>query len=128
MNDSPRFVLPYKRLEEDAVFRQFLRPSERWIAATPILLSGYDDHDTRKRRRLVEKMFRQAGLPQPKSIAEVEGSVKDFIVGSKHGHDKLHRMFCAVESEKAVSGIVAVGTGRYVGLGVFANLPRSGAS
>jgi CRISPR-associated protein Csb2 len=108
--------------EPDAVFAQFLHPSKRWATVTPILLSGYDDHDRRKRRRLLEKMFRHAGVPQPMSITEVKGKVMDFAVGAKHGHDKLHRMFCAVEFEKEVSGVVAVGTGRYVGLGVFANL------
>lgn len=113
--------------EHDAVFAQFLHRSKRWVTATPILVSGHDDHDPRKRRRLFAKMFRHAGLPQPMSIAEVKGNVKDFVVGSKHGQDKLNRMFCAVEFDEEVSGVVAMGTGGYIGLGIFANLGGSAA-
>jgi CRISPR-associated protein Csb2 len=111
--------------EWDGVFAQFLNPSRCWTTVTPILLSGYDDHDPRKRRRLFEKMFRHAGLPQPMSVVELYGNSSDFLVGAKHGHDKLHRIFCAVEFGEEVSGVVAVGTGRYAGLGVFANLTSS---
>jgi CRISPR-associated protein Csb2 len=113
--------------EYDGVFAQFLNPSKRWGTVTPILLSGYDDYDPRKRQRLLDKMFRHAGLPRPKSVVELNGNASDFLVGAKHGHDKLHRIFCAVEFEEEVSGVVAVGTGRYAGLGVFANLTSSAA-
>jgi CRISPR-associated protein Csb2 len=118
------YLLP---TEYDSVFAQFLRPSKCWVAATPVLLSGFDDHDSRKRRKLLAKMFRHAGLPVPVSITEVKDKVRDFIVGTKHRHDKLHRMFCAVEFDTEVNGVISVGTGRYAGLGIFANLPRSNA-
>jgi len=111
--------------EHDAVFAQYLHPSKRWIAATPLLMSGYDDHDARKRRRLIEKMFVHSGLSHPVSISEVKHNVTSYFVGTKHGYDKLNRVFCAVEFAKEVSGIVAAGTGRYVGLGIFANLGGS---
>jgi CRISPR-associated protein Csb2 len=118
------YLLP---AEHDAVFAQYLHPSKRWVAVSPVLLSGHDDRDPRKRRRLLGNMFQHAGLPKPLAVNEVKGNVMDFVVGAKHGHDTLHRMFCAVEFEKEVSGVVAVGTGRYAGLGVFANLRRSDA-
>ena len=108
--------------EYDSVFAQFLQPSRCWATATPVLLSGYDDHDSRKRMRLFAKMFRHAGLPQPISVVGLQGNAGEFVVGAKHGHDKLHRMFCAVEFENEVSGIVSAGSGRYAGLGLFANL------
>jgi CRISPR-associated protein Csb2 len=118
------YLLP---AEYDAVFAQYLHPSKRWTAVSPILLSGHDDRDPRKRRKLLGRTFQHAGLPKPVTITEVKGNVRDFVVGTKHGHDKLHRMLCAVEFEEEVSGVVAVGTGRYAGLGVFANLSRSAA-
>ena len=118
------YILPS---EHDAVFAQFLHPSKRWISATPVLLSGHDDHDPRKRKRLLERMFNHSGLPAPVAIAEIKRKVKDFAVGAKHGHDKLHRMFCAVEFAHEVSGIVSAGTGRYSGLGIFANPTKDAA-
>ena len=108
--------------EYGAVFASFLHPSRKWISVTPVLMSGHDDHDKKKRTRLIEKMFLHAGLPAPKSASEVHGRVGEFKVGSKHGHDKCHRLNLAVEFDREVAGVVNVGTGRFTGLGVFANL------
>jgi CRISPR-associated protein Csb2 len=114
--------------EYDAVFSQFLHPSRRWISVTPVLMSGHDDRNERKRRRLLSKMFRHAGLPIPMAVSRMPAgaaAVTDFKVPSQHGHDKLHRMMCAVEFDTEVAGVVAIGTGRFTGLGVFANLAAS---
>lgn len=114
--------------EHDVVFANFLHPGRRWVTTTPVLVSGYDDHDARKRRRLINKMFVHAGLPEPASIIELKGNASSYFVGAKHGYDKLNRIFCAVEFANDVSGIIAAGTGRYVGLGIFANLGGSVAA
>jgi CRISPR-associated protein Csb2 len=95
------------------------------MTVTPIL-GRFDNGDIRQRARNFKKMFQQAGLPTPRSVTYIPRSDRVFV-GKHHGHDKLPRMHAAVEFKEPVSGVVAVGAGRYAGLGIFANL-RSGDS
>jgi CRISPR-associated protein Csb2 len=116
---SRGYVVP---VDSDAVFSQYLSPSKRWMTVTPIL-GRFDNGDTRQRARNFRKMFEQAGLPTPKSVTYIPRSDRMFV-GKHHGHDKLPRMHVAVEFKEPVSGVVAVGAGRYAGLGIFANLSQ----
>jgi CRISPR-associated protein Csb2 len=104
----------------DSVFSNYLSASKRWMTVTPIL-GRFDNGDTRQRARNLRKMFEQAGLPTPTSYSLIPRHDKSFV-GREHGHDKLPRMHIAVEFKEPVSGVVAVGAGRYAGLGIFANL------
>jgi hypothetical protein len=114
--------------EIDAVFSDYLNASKRWVTVTPVLQSGFHNGDPKKRAKVYAKMFKHSGLPMPISIQEIKGKHSDdFVVGKKHGHDKLPRVSLAVEFAKPVSGVVALGTGRYTGLGIFANLNRQSA-
>jgi CRISPR-associated protein Csb2 len=106
--------------EFDAVASQYLGSSKRWVAVTPILQSGFHNNKPGKRSRLYAKMFKDAGLPQPVRVQEVLGRTDDYKVSAKHGHDKLPRVRLLVEFAEEVPGPVAIGTGRYAGLGVFA--------
>jgi len=109
-------------VDSDAVFSQYLLPSKRWMTVTPIL-GRFDNGDIGQRARNFKKMFEQAGLPIPKSVTYIPRSDRVFV-GKHHGHDKLPRMHVAVEFKEPVSGVVAVGAGRYAGLGIFANLSQ----
>jgi CRISPR-associated protein Csb2 len=114
---SRGYIVP---TDSDAVFGQYLSPSKRWMTVTPIL-GRFDNGDTRQRARNFKKMFEQAGLPTPRKVTYIPRSDKVFVA-KHHGHDKLPRMHIAIEFKEPVSGVVAVGAGRYAGLGIFANL------
>ncbi len=94
----------------------------KWKSVTPVLQSGYHNGDAKKRAKVYAKMFTQAGLPMPVSVCEIKQRTDDFKVSAKHGHDKLPRVNLVVEFPEPVAGVVAIGTGRYSGLGIFANV------
>ncbi len=108
--------------EHDAVFSNYTSASRKWKSVTPVLQSGYHNGDAKKRSKVFAKMFAHAGLPTPVSVCETIGNVNDFKVNPKHGHDKLPRVNLLVEFAEPVAGVVAIGTGRYSGLGIFANV------
>lgn len=117
--NSHGYLMP---AESDAVFSNYLAASRRWMTVTPIL-GRFDNGDARQRARNVKKMFEQAGLPIPMSYSLIPRHDRVFVA-KHHGHDKLPRMHIAVEFKEPVSGVVAVGAGRYAGLGIFANLSQ----
>ena len=108
--------------EHDAVFSNYTSASKRWKSVTPVLQSGYHNGDAKKRAKVYAKMFAHAGLPIPVSVCEVKQRTDDFKISAKHGHDKLPRLNLLVEFAEPVSGPVALGTGRFSGLGIFANV------
>jgi CRISPR-associated protein Csb2 len=107
--------------EHDAVFAQFTGISKRWKTVTPVLQSGYHNGDARKKAHVYSKMFEHAGLAQPIRCVETFGDVA-FKVSAKHGHDRLPRVHMLIEFGENVTGVVALGTGRFSGLGLFAAL------
>jgi CRISPR-associated protein Csb2 len=123
-HDEKRIATAVKETETDGVFDSYLNPSQKWVTVTPVILSGFDDGKRTKRQRLLAKMFRHAGLPQPLSITEFPLR-NEFVVNTKHGHDRYPRMMCAVAFAEEVIGVVGIGTGRNYGLGIFANLSSS---
>jgi hypothetical protein len=108
--------------EHDAVFSDYMTASRKWKSVTPVLQSGYHNGDAKKRAKVYAKMFTHAGLPMPVSVCELKQRTADFKVSAKHGHDKLPRVNLLVEFAEPVPGVVAIGSGRYSGLGIFANL------
>jgi hypothetical protein len=111
--------------DSDAVFSDYLSESKKWVTVTPIL-GAFDNGDLKQRSRNFVRMFKQAGLPVPVRIDTIPRRNR-FFVSKSHGHDKLPRFHMAVEFEKPVPGTVAVGAGRYAGLGILANLSRFAA-
>ncbi|MFZ0865061.1 MAG: type I-U CRISPR-associated protein Csb2 [Candidatus Sulfotelmatobacter sp.] len=108
--------------EHDAVFSNYTSASCKWKSVTPVLQSGYHNGDAKKRARVYAKMFAHAGLPMPVAVCEVKRRTDDFKVSAKHGHDKLPRVNLLVGFAEPVAGVVAIGSGRYSGLGIFANV------
>jgi CRISPR-associated protein Csb2 len=121
-----RIATAVKETETDGVFNQYLNASKKWISVTPVILSGYDDHDKKKRLRLLGKMFRHADLPKPVCVSEW-GDNGEFVVNTRHGHDRYPRTMMAVEFSEEVDGVIGIGTGRNYGMGIFANLTGSAA-
>jgi len=114
--------------ETDAVFSDYLNASKRWVTVTPVLQSGFHNGDPKKRAKVYAKMFEHAGLPKPISVCEAKLKTEDYKVGEKHGHHKLPRVGLVVEFAELVCGPVSLGSGRYTGLGIFANHSRSYAA
>jgi hypothetical protein len=111
--------------EIDAVFSDYLNASKRWVTVTPVLQSGFHNGDPKKRAKVYAKMFKHASLPVPVSVCETKLKTEDYKVGEKHGHHKLPRVGLIVEFAEPVAGPVSLGSGRYTGLGIFANHSRS---
>src|ERR1017187_2891780 len=119
LGDGHGYLMP---TEHDAVFSGYTSASRKWKSMTPVLQSGYHNGDVKKRAKVYTKMFTHAGLPMPVSVCEIKQRTDDFKVSAKHGHDKLPRVNLLVEFAEPVPGVVAIGSGRYSGLGIFANL------
>jgi hypothetical protein len=114
--------------ETDAVFSDYLSASKRWVTVTPVLQSGFHNGDPKKKAKVYTKMFEHASLPKPISVCETRLNTEDYKVGEKHGHHKLPRVGLVVEFAEPVHGPVSLGSGRYTGLGIFANHSRSYAA
>lgn len=108
--------------EHDAVFSDYTSASRKWKSVTPVLQSGFHNGDAKKRAKVYAKMFTHAGLPLPIAVCEVKQRTDDYKVSAKHGHDKLPRINLLVEFAEPVAGVVAIGSGRYSGLGIFASV------
>ncbi len=131
MNDlKGRTFTAVRETATDSVFDQYLTPSHRWVAVTPVLLNGYDTKhgkkSVRKRQKMLTKMFRVVGLPVPKTIQAFDAG-ETFQVSNKHGNNYIKTML-AVEFDNEVEGMIVVGAGRNAGMGIFANLPASGTA
>jgi hypothetical protein len=123
--ESRGYLMP---AEIDAVFSDYLNASKRWVTVTPVLQSGFHNGDPKKRAKVYAKMFKHAGLPKPISVCETRLKTDDYKVGEKHGHHKLPRVGLVVEFAEPVHGPISLGSGRYAGLGIFANHSRSYAA
>ncbi|MGK3997485.1 type I-G CRISPR-associated protein Csb2 [Sorangium sp. So ce1024] len=121
------FLDPLPR--KDWVLQRYIMASDHWSTVTPVVLPGHDDRSPRKAERLVRKAFLQAGF-EP----EVIDAIKELEwrkVGFRAGVDVASRylppdkvsgpMFhVRVRFAEPLAGPVAIGSGRYRGMGVFA--------
>jgi len=124
------------RISADSVTRRYLRPANCWASVTPVILPGHDDRNPEKTRRLIEKALHQAGIAQPcdyewspyssfpKSLPAHKydrrktriGYIRpDHLLHQTAVHLKLH-----FENGVKVSGPLAIGSGRFCGLGTMA--------
>ncbi len=115
----------------DAVLGEYTggRRGERtWTTVTPVVLPGRDDGKPAKTERLLRKAFLQAGFAE--SVVEsmdLEWSKTGFLTGVTHADrylapDKVSgpHLHVKVRFKEPVLGPIAVGSGRYRGLGTFA--------
>lgn len=111
---------------EDPVLEAYIGSSHTWSTVTPVVCPGYDDRSPKKAQRLLEKAFRQAGIP-----AEAIAAVQWGDVGYRPGvsHAKSYRLpdkitgvpyHVRVTFHRALRGPLAVGSGRHRGVGLFA--------
>jgi CRISPR-associated protein Csb2 len=113
---------------DDWVLGRYTKQSATWSTVTPVLLPGFDDHQRSKAEGLVWKAFRDAGL----SKEALTGATAEWrAVGYRAGVGPAGRYLPADETRhypryhvrvrfaRPVAGPLAVGAGRYRGLGLF---------
>lgn len=100
-----------------------------WSTVTPVVWPGHDDHDPRKAEAILRKAFVQAGLA-PELVAgvtDLEWRPVGFRPGTARAEQYAmpasltgHRYHVRVRFPHPVRGPLAVGAGRYRGVGLFA--------
>ncbi len=113
----------------DWVLRRYAAASDHWSTITPVVLPGHDERSPRKAESLLRKAFLHAGF-EPETVAsitELEWRKVGFRAGLDHASryrapDKIAgpQFHLRVRFEKPVAGPLAIGSGRFRGLGVFA--------
>lgn len=107
--------------------RRYVGQAQIWTTVTPIILPGYDDGKLVKAEKLFFQAINQVGLSID-GIAEMAMRKIPFWAGSEHAHHyyqaKYLKHFPAwhvqLTFRESVSGPLAVGAGRHVGLGLMA--------
>lgn len=110
-----------------SILRRYCGTEKTWCSVTPVILPGSDDRRHGKAEKLILVAIDHAGIP----ISEIECLALrkvPFWRGARHaeryrvpeylrryGRWHLHLVF-----KKAMSGPVAIGAGRHVGLGLLA--------
>lgn len=111
---------------EDAVLDAYIGTSHTWSTVTPVICPGHDDRSPKKAQRLLEKAFRQAGIPA-EAIAAIEWGDLGYRAGLALA--KTYRLpdkikgpayHVRVTFHRAFRGPLAIGSGRHRGIGVFA--------
>ncbi|WP_437715195.1 type I-U CRISPR-associated protein Csb2 [Sorangium sp. So ce448] len=113
----------------DWVLSRYVMASEQWSTVTPVVLPGHDDRSPRKAERLLRKAFLQAGF-EPEVVDAIE-ELEWRKVGFRPGVDVASRYLppdkvsgpmyhVRVRFSGPQVGPVAIGSGRFRGMGVFA--------
>jgi CRISPR-associated protein Csb2 len=121
-------LLDLWRPKSRRIVDRYVRESQEWFSVTPVVLPGLDDGKQSKAERLFLKAAAHASIPI-EAIESLALRRAPFWPGSEHPRyyfvpDYLRpyaRWHAAVCFREPVPGPIAVGAGRYVGLGLFAS-------
>jgi CRISPR-associated protein Csb2 len=110
----------------DWVLKQYTGESRTWSTVTPIVMPGHDEGDADEAERLLRRAFGHAGLLE--AAEELEWRAVGFRAGvdlAKHyrvpeSPNRWPTVHVRVRFSHPIRGPLAVGAGRYRGLGVFA--------
>ncbi|MDY3556759.1 type I-U CRISPR-associated protein Csb2 [Gemmata sp. JC717] len=115
--------------DSDWVLQRYTENAQTWSTVTPVIWPGHDDHNPEKAARLLRKAFVDAGFARAvvDAITELDWRPVGFRAGAELASryalpDRLsgRRYHVRVRFAHPVRGPLAVGAGRYRGLGVFA--------
>ncbi len=110
------------------VTNQYLRKAHQWGTVTPLALPGRDDYRSAKAHALVLKALAQAGYTTP--VLEIHLQREPVFAGAEMAGayrvpaylKSFPRTHAVITFDQEVFGPVAIGGGRHIGLGIFANL------
>ena len=110
---------------DDWAVRQYTGQGRVWKSVTPVILPGRDDGRPAKTERLLRRSLEHAGLPTNAALSwRREGYwpganlATCYTAAACHTHPVRYHV--RMEWPEPVKGPVAVGAGRYGGMGVFA--------
>ncbi len=112
----------------DWVLQQYTGTATTWTTVTPMILPGFDDRDTDKAERLIRKALVDAGFSEEliAGLEELAWRPSGFLAGvdlaSRYAvPDGLNRVRChiRVRFPHKIRGPLAVGAGRYRGMGLL---------
>ncbi len=113
----------------DWVLKQYIGQARDWSTVTPVIWPGHDDRDAAKAEGLLRKAFLQAGLSSETvdTIEELEWRPVGFRAGLDLAQRYLRseklsgrQYHVRVRFAHPIQGPLAIGAGRYRGLGLFA--------
>jgi CRISPR-associated protein Csb2 len=121
-------LLDLWRAASKGIVARYVGESDAWTTVTPVILPGYDDGKHAKAEKLVFAAVEQAGLPR-EAIREVVIRKAPFWPGSQHPRQYflpnylrgLPGWHVRLVFGDALSGPLAIGAGRHIGLGLFAH-------
>ena len=113
--------------------RRYVGEGRIWSTVTPVTLPGFDDGKQTKAIKLLLRSIAHAGLPIG-AISDLTVRKAPFWKGAQHPREYYRpqylRHFSAwhvqVEFQDPVSGPLAIGAGRHVGLGLLATNDENG--
>jgi CRISPR-associated protein Csb2 len=114
--------------KNDFNLRPYIEHAAVWSTVTPVVLPGHDEGDSVEAERLLRRAFIHAGLaPELVAGAELEWRFVGFRPGvelaTRYRRPKqipFPRFHVRVRWPEPIRGPLAVGAGRYRGLGIFA--------
>jgi CRISPR-associated protein Csb2 len=121
------------RSTSPTLLTRYVGPAKVWSTVTPVILPGFDDGKHAKAEKLFVTAVRQAGVPL-EAVKNVILHKAPFWPGSQHPRqyflpDYLRRglskglpaWHVRLVFHDDLPGPVAIGAGRHIGLGIFAN-------
>ncbi|MGH8208002.1 MAG: type I-G CRISPR-associated protein Csb2, partial [Steroidobacteraceae bacterium] len=110
----------------------------RWASVTPVILPGYDDRESRKTRKLIEKALVQSDVAQP---CEFDWSAFSYfpkmLPAYKHDNQRRQRghirpsyllnqtavhLTLRLNANARIQGPITIGSGRHCGFGLMAGI------
>jgi len=116
-------------LESDGVLKCYKRQSRVFETVTPVLLPGHDGRSYKKAQKLMSKAIEQAGFSRD-DVESVYLQKAPFFPGAYHPREYVlpqylkalphSAMHARITWKHPIHGPLAIGAGRYLGLGLFA--------
>lgn len=113
--------------QPDGVLRHYIGPGRVWLTVTPVVLPGFDDRKYSKALTLFREALVHASIPVeavedvfPQKAPFWPGSASSLNYFRPHYLRGLPVWHARLIFRSPVTGPIALGAGRHVGLGVFA--------
>ena len=126
-NGNPQADLLYAH--SDKMLGYYTKESKVFETVTPVFLTGHDNRNYRKTQKMLLKAVEQAGFSQD-SIESIYLQKSPFFPGAFHPRDYVLPRYLKEQPHSAIHaritwkhpicGPLAIGAGRYYGLGLFA--------